>query len=698
MPAEHLAPPVAAGHPTVLTVHGDSRSDEWYWLRERENPEVKAHLEAENAFTKQALAHTDALQGRLYDEIVGRILETDLSVPAAKGDWWYYGRTVEGLQYPIACRRRGGPEGPEQVMLDQNELAAGHEFFEVANHVVSPDAALLAYATDTDGSERYTLRVRDLEGGADLADEVPDTSYGLAWAADNRTVFYVKVDAAMRPYQLWRHVLGTPAADDVLVHQEDDDRFYLGVHLTKSERYILLTLASKVTTEVRYLAADEPTGQFGVVAPREQGVEYDVDHYAGKEGDRFLIVTNADGAENFKLVEAPVGEPSREHWSDVVPHRSEVKLDGIDVFVGHIALFERAEGLRRLAVRRLSDGETHVVEQAEPVYTVYPGANLELDSAILRFGYSSLVTPHSVYDYDLESRTRELKKRQPVLGGYDPDEYQTARLWATAPDGVKVPVSLVHRKGVVLDGSAPALLYGYGSYEHSVEPVFSSLRLSLLERGFVFAIAHVRGGGELGRRWYEDGKLLTKKNTFTDFVACAEHLVEHRYCSPDRLVIRGGSAGGLLVGATVNLRPDLFRGVVAEVPFVDVLTTICDETLPLTVLEWEEWGNPKADPDVYTYMKSYSPYDNVSPAPYPAMFVTAGLNDPRVSYWEPAKWVQRLRSHTSGDAPVLLKTELGAGHMGPSGRYDAWRDEALVYAFVLDTVGPMPPSGSHTDT
>jgi oligopeptidase B len=698
MPAEDLAPPVAASHPTVLTVHGDSRSDEWYWLRERENPEVVAHLEAENAYTKQALAHTDALQNQLYNEIVGRILETDLSVPAAKGDWWYYGRTVEGLQYPIACRRQGSSEGPEQVILDQNELAAGHEFFEVANHVVSPDAALLAYATDTDGSERYTLRVRDLEGGTDLADEVPDTSYGLAWAADNRTVFYVKVDAAMRPYQLWRHVLRSPAADDVLVHQEDDDRFYLGVHLTKSERFVLLTLASKVTTEVRYLAADEPTGQFRVVAPREQGVEYDVDHYAGKDGDRFLIVTNADGAENFKLVEAPVGEPGQEHWSEVVPHRRDVKLDGIDVFVGHIVLFERAEGLRRLAVRRLSDGETHVVEQPEPVYTVYPGANLEFDSGILRFGYSSLVTPHSVYDYDLESRTRELRKRQAVLGGYDPHEYETARLWATAPDGVEVPVSLVHRKGIALDGTAPALLYGYGSYEHSVEPVFSSLRLSLLERGFVFAIAHVRGGGELGRRWYEDGKLLTKRNTFTDFVACAEHLVEQRYCSPERLVIRGGSAGGLLMGATVNLRPDLFRGVVAEVPFVDVLTTICDETLPLTVMEWEEWGNPKADPDVYAYMKSYSPYDNVARVAYPAMFVTAGLNDPRVSYWEPAKWVQRLRGRTTGDAPVLLKTELGAGHMGPSGRYDAWRDEALVYAFVLDTVGPMPPSGSHTDT
>jgi len=687
MPADDASPPVAASHPTVLTVHGDSRSDEWYWLRKRENPAVVAHLEAENEYTKAALAHTGALQERLYDEIVSRILETDLSVPAAKGEWWYYGRTVEGLQYPIACRRRGDPDGPEQVMLDQNELAAGHEFFEVANHVVSPDASLLAYATDTDGSERYILHVRDLFRAEDLADEVPDTYYGLAWAADNRTVFYVKVDDAMRPFQLWRHVLGSPCVEDVLVHQEDDDRFYLGVHLTKSERYLLLSLSSKVTTEVHYLGADNPTGRFRVVAPREQGVEYDVDHYAGEEGDRFLIVTNAGGAENFKLVEAPVDEPGRDHWSDVIPHRSDVKLDGIDVFAGHVVLFERAAGLRRLAVRRLSDGETHVVEQPEPVYTVYPGANLEFDTGTLRFGYSSLVTPHSVYDYDMESRTRELKKRQPVLGGYDPDRYQTARLWATAPDGVQVPMSLVHLKDLPLDASAPALLYGYGSYEHSVEPVFSSLRLSLLDRGFVFAIAHVRGGGELGRRWYEDGKLLNKKNSFTDFVACAEHLVEQSYCSPQRLVIRGGSAGGLLMGATVNLRPDLFRGVVAEVPFVDVLTTICDETLPLTVMEWEEWGNPKTDRNVYSYMKSYSPYDNVTRAPYPAMFVTAGLNDPRVSYWEPAKWVQRLRSRTTGDAPVLLKTELGAGHMGPSGRYDAWRDEALVYAFVLDTVG-----------
>ncbi|MDQ3570573.1 MAG: S9 family peptidase [Actinomycetota bacterium] len=686
MPPEDLNPPAAPKRPTTLVAHGDERRDEWHWFRDRDDPEVMAHLEAENSHTRRALAHTEALQDRLYQEIVGRILETDLSVPACKGAWWYYGRTVEGLQYPISCRRRGSVEGPEQVMLDQNELAGGHDYFEVANHEVSPDATLLAYATDTDGSERYTLRIRDLDRGEDLADEVPETYYGLAWAADNRTVFYTKVDAAMRPHQLWRHVVGAPAADDTLVYQEDDDRFYLGVHMTRSERYLLLSLGSKVTTEVHYLAADDPNGRFQVVAPRRQGVEYDVDHHTDQQGDHFLIVTNADEAPNFKLVQAPVASPGPENWSEVVGHRPDVKLDGIDVFADHAVLFERSEGLRRLAVRRMSDGDTHVVEQPEPVYTVYPGTNLQFDTRVLRFGYSSLVTPNSVYDYNMETRARELKKRQPVLGGYDPADYQTGRLWATAPDGERVPVSVVHRKGLALDGKSPALLYGYGAYEHSVEPVFSSFRVSLLDRGFVFAIGHVRGGGEMGRRWYEDGKLLTKKNSFTDFVACAEHLIEQGYTSSERLVIRGGSAGGLLVGATVNLRPELFGAVVAEVPFVDVVTTISDETLPLTVLEWEEWGNPKADPEVYAYMKSYSPYDNVEGGDYPAMFVTAGLNDPRVSYWEPAKWAQRLRDRTRGDNPVLLKTELGAGHMGPSGRYDAWRDEALVYAFILDAV------------
>ena len=459
--------------------------------------------------------------------------------------------------------------------------------------------------------------------------------------------------------------------------------FFLGVSGTKSEQYVVLSTESKITSEYHVLRADDPGGEFRVVQPREQGVEYSIDHY----GDRFLIVTNADGAENFKLMEAPVDDPGRPNWAEVVAHRADVKLDGIDVFAGHVTLFERAEGLRRIAVRRMADGDTHVIALPEQVSTVFTDANMEFDTTVLRFGYTSMVTPRSVYDYDMEGRTRELLKQQPVLGDYDPADYETSRSWATTADGERIPMSLVHRKGVALDGTAPALLYGYGSYEISIDPTFSPLRLSLLDRGVVFAIAHVRGGGEMGRRWYEHGKMLHKKHTFTDFVACAEHLIEGGYTSAERLAMRGGSAGGLLMGAVLNLRPDLFRAVVADVPFVDVLTTILDETLPLTVTEWEEWGNPKADPEVYAYVKSYSPYDNVAAVDHPALLAIGGLNDPRVSYWEPAKWVQRLRDRGTGSRPVLLKTEMGAGHGGPSGRYDSWREEALVYAFVLDALG-----------
>ncbi|HEX2701200.1 MAG TPA: S9 family peptidase [Acidimicrobiales bacterium] len=675
--------PAAPKRPTVLTAHGDERVDEWYWLREKDDPDVIALLGAENVHTTAVLAPTDDLQRRIYDEIVGRILETDLSVPARKRDWWYLSRTVEGLQYPIVCRRKGEPEGPEEVILDQNELAAGSEYFAVANTNVSPDSTRLLYGTDANGSERYTLRVRDLATGDDLADEVPDTYYGVAWAGDNATVFYTRVDDAMRPFQLWRHVVGTAAADDVLVFQEDDERFFVGVGLTKSERFVVLSSESKVTSEVRVLPADDPLGEFRVVEPRHQGVEYHLEHH----GDRFLVVTNADGAENFKLVEAPVDDPGRRNWTEVVAHREDVKLDGIDVFAGHVALFERTEGLRRIAVLRLADGDMHVIEQPEAVSTVFAEANMEFDTTVLRYGYTSMVTPRSIYDYDMEARTAELLKRQPVLGGYDPADYETGRLWATAPDGERVPVSLVHRRGVELDGTSPTVLYGYGSYEISMDPTFSPLRLSLLDRGVVYAIAHVRGGGEMGRRWYEDGKMLRKKNTFTDFVACAEHLVASGYTSPERLAMRGGSAGGLLMGAVLNMRPDLFGAVVAEVPFVDVLTTILDESLPLTVTEWEEWGNPKADADVYAYVKSYSPYDNVAAVDHPPVLALAGLNDPRVSYWEPAKWVQRLRHRGTGSRPVLLKTEMGAGHGGPSGRYDSWREEALVCAFLLDALG-----------
>jgi oligopeptidase B len=681
------SPPIAPRRPVTLTAHGDDRVDEWYWLRDKDDPEVLAHLAAENEYTKAALAHTEPLQEQLYAEIVDRIKETDLSVPARKGDWWYLSRTVEGQQYGISCRRRGGPDGPEEVLLDQNLLAEGHDYLRVTNLSVSPGTMRLAYAVDFDGSERYTLRVRDLVAGEDLPDQVPDTSYGLAWSADDSTVFYVKVDEAMRPWQLWRHRLGADPADDVLLHQEDDERFFLSVHGTKTERYVLLVLESKVTSEVWFLDTDRPEGRFQVVQPREQGVEYGVTHAVLPEGHAFLIVTNADGAENFKLVETPVATPGRASWRDVVPHRDDVKLDGVDVFADHLVLFERAEGMTRLAVRRLADGETHVIDQPEPVYTAWPDANMEAATTTLRFGYSSLVTPRSVFDYDMETRERLLRKQQPVLGGYEPSQYRTRRLWATADDGARIPISMVCRQDVEPDGSAPALLYGYGSYEISIDPTFSSLRLSLLDRGFVFAIAHIRGGGELGRRWYETGKFLAKPNTFTDFVACARHLVAEGWASPDRLAVRGGSAGGLLMGAVANMAPELFAAVVAEVPFVDALTTILDEDLPLTVTEWEEWGNPVTDPEVYACMKGYAPYDNVAARPYPAMLVTAGLNDPRVSYWEPAKWVQRLRERTTSGKPVLLKTEMGAGHGGPSGRYEAWRDEALVYAFLLDALG-----------
>jgi oligopeptidase B len=493
----------------------------------------------------------------------------------------------------------------------------------------------------------------------------------------------------MRPWQVWRHELGTPAEHDVLVYEEDDERYFVDVERTRTGKYLLITSHSKVTTEVRFVSADAPGETPRVVAERRSGGEYFVEHHWSRtDGDRFYIVTNDGGAENFKLMLTPVASPGREHWREVVPHRPDVRLDAVDAFADHLVLSERADALEQLRVLRLADGDLHVIEQPEPVYSAGVGPNFEFDTHTLRYVYTSLATPMSSYDYDLDSGDTTLVKRQPVLGGYDPSQYRTERLWATAPDGARVPISLVARIDVARDGNAPTLLYGYGSYEASIEPAFSPIRLSLLERGWVYAIAHIRGGGELGRGWYEAGKLLDKQHTFDDFIASAEHLVAQRYTSPARLAARGASAGGLLMGAVVNRRPDLFRAVVAQVPFVDALTTILDETLPLTVTEWDEWGNPVADPEVYRYMKSYSPYDNVTAQRYPAILVTAGLNDSRVSYWEPAKWVAKLRATKTDDGLIVLKTELGAGHGGPSGRYDAWRDEALVLAFLIDQVAP----------
>ncbi len=715
-----------------LRAHGDVRTDDWYWLEDKDDPQVIEYLTAENAFTERATEHTTQLQAELFDEIVERIEETDLSVPARKGPWLYYHRTAEGQNYGIHCRRPAtradgdrSPDGAgpndgtpntvpndEQVVLDENLLADGHEYFALGNLAVSPDHQWLAYSTDTTGGERYTMRFRRLETGEESPESLQDTTYGMAWANDNATVFVVRVDEAMRPFQLWRHVVGTDPAKDQLVYEEVDERFYLGVGRTRDDEYIVLGLDSKVTSEVRVLRADDPFGNFSLVDHRRQGIEYSVDHDRGSAGrpPRFLVVTN-DEAEDFRLLEVPdsggtgkdgtVG--NRSTWHELIPHRTGVRLDAVDPFADHLVIYEREDGETRIRVVDPASGTSTPINQPESPSTAWGGANPEYDSTTLRYEYTSLVTPRSVYDYDVPTGSATLRKRQPVLGGFEPERYRTERQWATADDGTRVPMSVVYRidrhadndSGDGAPQDAPCLLYGYGSYEASMDPSFSSLRLSLLDRGFVFVIAHVRGGGEMGRRWYDEGKLLAKPNTFTDFVACARALIAARTTTPERLVARGGSAGGLLMGAAANLAPELFRAIVAEVPFVDCLTTILDETLPLTVLEWEEWGNPVEDPDVYAVMKSYSPYDNVrstddhgQPIRYPDILATAGLSDPRVGFWEPAKWVSKLRA-ANPENRVLLKTEMGAGHGGPSGRYDAWRDEAFVYAFILDAVGML---------
>jgi oligopeptidase B len=714
----------------AIEAHGDVRTDDWFWLRDKDDPEVIKHLEAENAYTEAAMAGTTGLQASLFEEIVARIEETDLSVPVRKGPWLYYSRTVEGSSYAIHCRRPAAPDGPgtasgetatgdgtppedERVLLDENQLAEGHEYFAVGNLEISPDHRWLAYSTDTTGGERYTMFFVDLDTGELSPETLDATSYGAAWANDNATVFFVRVDEAMRPYQLWRHRVGTEPADDTLVFEEGDDHFYLGAGRTKDDAYIVLGLESKVTTEAWALDANRPLGAFAVIEPRRQGIEYSVHHdradpAAGRES-RFLIVTN-DGAEDFRLMEAPDEAPDRGHWREVIGARPGTRLDSVDPFAGHLVVYEREGGETRIRVIDATTGVSTPIDKPESPSTIWGGANPEYDSSTLRYEYSSLVTPRSVYDEDLGTGSNVLLKRQPVLGDFDPDRYRTERRWASADDGARVPISLVYRPDLVQvpapgdhapdDGGgggdsagAPCLLYGYGSYETSIDPTFSSLRLSLLDRGFVFAIAHVRGGGEMGRRWYEEGKLAAKPTTFTDFVTCARALIAEGWTSPAKLVARGGSAGGLLMGAVANLAPELFRAVVAEVPFVDCLTTILDETLPLTVLEWEEWGNPVEDPAIYRVMKSYSPYDNVRsvddrgrPIRYPDILATAGLSDPRVGFWEPAKWVAKLRA-ANPENRVLLKTELGAGHGGPSGRYDGWKDEAFVYAFILDALG-----------
>jgi len=679
--------------------HGDTVVDDYAWLADKDNPQTIEFLAAQNAYTEAMTADQAQLRAAIFGEIKARTQESDLSVPSRKGGWWYYTRTQEGKQYAVYCRRAVRPDdtGPpmtqdgtpldgEEVLLDGNELAGGEQFFALGAFDVSPDGRLLAYSTDFAGSERFTLRVKDLETGQTAPDEIPDTFYGGAWSRYGSALFYVTVDDAWRPYRVWRHMIGTPAAEDVIVYEEPDERFWVGVDLTRSERYLVISAASKLTSEARLLDADDPAGEFTVVAPRRHGVEYQVEHQIRADGTERLLILHNDQAENFELAAAPLSDPSA--WTPVVPHRADTRLLGVDAFASYLVVYFRRDGLTGLRIIR-ADGE-HEVAFGEPVYRVAPGGNPEYDTGTYRLGFASLVTPDSVYDCDLATGALTLLRRRPVLplpGGrdYDPADYEQYREWATADDGTKIPISLVCRKGTARDGSSPFQLYGYGSYELSVDPSFSVPRLSLLDRGFVYAIAHVRGGGEMGRHWYDDGKMLRKINTFTDFVACARHVVSGGWTSADRLVARGASAGGLLMGAAVNIAPQAFGAIVAQVPFVDALTSILDPSLPLTVTEWEEWGDPLHDPQVYRYMKSYSPYENIATgATYPPILALTSLNDTRVLYSEPAKWIARLQADGKG-GPFLLKTEMVAGHGGRSGRYDAWHEEAMVLAWIVST-------------
>ncbi|MEA2725034.1 MAG: oligopeptidase [Gemmatimonadales bacterium] len=678
--AEELTPPVARIEPRVHDLHGETRVDDYFWLRDRNDPEVIAYLEAENRYTGAVMKHTEALQEQLYQEMRGRIKETDLSVPERVDDYFYYTRTEAGGQYPIFCRKHGSLEAPEEVLLDQNPLAAEHAYFKIGIREVSPDHRLLAYSVDTSGSEEFTLYIKDLTTGRLLAENIGRTS-GVTWANDSRTLFYTLLDHAHRPARLYRHTIGTSPTTDVLVYFEPEESFFLDINRTRSRRYLLLDITSHSTSEVRFLNADEPEGEFRVVQPREPGVEYGVEHH----DERFFITTN-DSAPNFRLVETPVSSPSKANWSPVLPYRPDIKLDETDAFRSHLVVYERQAGLRQIRVVDLATNEEHLVPFPEPVYTFGAHENPEFETTLLRFAYTSLVTPTSVVEYDMRERTWMVRKQTEVLGGYDPSLYRSERVFATAADGERVPISLVYRAPLELNGARPLLLNGYGAYGLSYDPSFSSNTLSLLDRGFVVAIAHVRGGEEMGRPWYEGGKLLNKRSTFTDFISSAEHLIAAGYTSADRLAINGGSAGGLLMGAVTNLRPDLFRVVLADVPFVDVVNTMLDASLPLTVIEYDEWGNPN-EQTAYDYIRSYSPYDNIEAKDYPHMLVTAGLNDPRVAYWEPAKWTAKLRATKTNGARLLLRTNMGAGHGGASGRFDFLREIAFKYGFMLDVLG-----------
>ena len=676
-----------------MTIHGHTRVDNYYWLKERENPEVIDYLKAENAYLEAMMKHTEPLQDQLFKEITGRIKQDDMSVPVKHHGYWYYTRFEEGMEYPLYCRKpaKAGDNpaiisnevahssADEQVLLDGYEMSKGYAFFDVGGYSISPDNRLIAYSIDTVSRRQYQIFFKEIASGKMFSEVIQNTSGNMVWANDNKTVFYSVKDESLRSCRIMRHEIGTDPKDDVEVYYEDDATFYAFVSKTKSEKYIVIILESTLTSEIRFIDADRPKDEFRVFNPRQHDLLYGVGHY----GDYFYILTNADGARNYKIMRTPVGATEKANWEEVIAHRENVLIEDYDIFNDFLVIEERCQGLVNLRVMSWDGKTDYYINFGEPAYTVETSANPEFDTHQLRYIYTSMTTPATVYQYDMVEKKAELLKRQEVVGGFNPSDYVTERLMAPAKDGVMVPISLVYRKGLVKNGDNPLVLYGYGSYGNSMDAYFSISRLSLLDRGFVWAITHVRGGEEMGRRWYEDGKLLKKKNTFTDFIACGEYLIKEGFTNSRKMFAMGGSAGGLLVGAVANMAPELFRGIVAQVPFVDVVTTMLDDSIPLTTGEYDEWGNPN-EKEYYDYILSYSPYDNVEAKDYPAMFVSTGLHDSQVQYWEPAKWVAKLRELKTDDNPLYLKTDMDYGHGGASGRFEPFHEVAMEYAFILD--------------
>ncbi len=666
-----------------LTTHGHTRIDNYYWLNDRENPDVIDYLNRENAYTDTMMQHTEAFQEKLFNEIVGRIKQTDESIPYKENGYFYYNRYEEGNEHAIYCRKKETMEADEEILLNANELAEGKSYFQLGGMSISPNNKLLAYSVDTVSRRKYTIYFKNLETNEIYEETIPLTNGGITWANNNKTIFYAtKDEQTLRSNKIHKHLLGTNSSKDNIVFEEKDETFSCYVYKSKTNDFILIGSSSTLTTEYQILNASKPDAKFTIFQARERGLEYSITHFDNK----FYVVTNMDGAKNFKLMETPDNKTSKDNWTEIIAHRNDVLLEGIEVFKNYLVIDERAKGLTQIRIINQTDKSEHYLNFGEETYSAWVTYNPELDTETLRYAYSSMTTPSSTFDYSMVSKEKELLKQQEVVGDFDPINYESKRLYATASDGTQVPISLVYKKGIKLDGSNPLLLYAYGSYGYSIDAAFHSTRLSLLDRGFVYAIAHIRGGQELGRDWYENGKLLKKMNTFTDFNACAEHLISEKYTNKDKLFAMGGSAGGLLMGVIVNLKPEIYKGVIAAVPFVDVITTMLDESIPLTTSEFDEWGNPK-DSVYYHYMLSYSPYDNVEKKNYPAMLVTTGLHDSQVQYWEPAKWVAKLRVMKTDKNPLLFKINMEAGHGGASGRFKRYRETALEYAFMFDLLG-----------